>query len=325
MARKVILDVDTGIDDALALLLAANSPELEILGVTCVAGNVTLGHVTRNTLAVLELAGCDVPVAVGARKPLMSPLRTATYFHGSNGIADIELSAPKRGPIREDAANFLVRSVRQYPGEVTVVAVGPLTNIALAALRDPEFASNLASLVIMGGAVAYAGNVTAAAEANFSNDPEAAEAVVMSGAPVQLVDLAATGSTVLPFDWVEALRDKDLPPAAAFARQLLEFYGAAYVSQGARGPVLHDPLVAALAADPSLATFVPLWLRVETAGNFTRGMSVGNFNGMTSVLGWDGDHRDVVGLEPIPFNAAVARWVDVSRFLQLFMQRVGLA
>ncbi len=324
MARKVILDVDTGIDDALALLLAANSPELEILGVTCVAGNVTLDHVTRNTLAVLELAGCEVPVAVGARKPLMASLRTATYFHGDNGIAGIALPTPTRSPIEEDAASFLVRTARQYPGEVTVVPVGPLTNIALAVLRDPEFASNVAGLVIMGGAVAYAGNATAAAEANFSNDPEAAEAVVTSGAPIQLVDLAVTGTTVLPFERVEALRGKELPPAAAFARQLLEFYGAAYVSQGARGPVLHDPLAVALAADPGLASFVPLWLRVETAGEFTRGMSVGNFNGLASVVDWRGDHRDVVGLEPIPFNATLARWVEVARFLQLFMQRVGL-
>jgi purine nucleosidase len=325
MPNKVILDVDTGIDDALALLLAANSPELEILGVTCVAGNVTLDHVTRNTLSVLELAGCDVPVAVGARKPLMASLRTATYFHGSNGIAGIELPAPKRTPVAEDAASFLVRTVRQYPGEVTVVPVGPLTNIALAVLRDPDFASNVASLVIMGGAIAYPGNVTASAEANFSNDPEAAEAVVTSGAPLKLVDLAATSSTVLPFEWVEAAGDRELPPAAAFARRLLEFYGAAYVSQGARGPVLHDPLAVALALDPSLATFVPLWLRVETAGEFSRGMSVGNFNGMASVVTPVGNHRDVVGLEPVPFNATVARDVDVPRFLQLFMERVGLA
>lgn len=325
MPNKVILDVDTGIDDALALLLAIHSPELEILGVTCVAGNVTLDHVTRNTLAVLEMAGCDVPVAVGARKPLMSSLRTATYFHGSNGIAGIELPAPKRSPISEDAAGFLVRTARRYPGEVFVVPVGPLTNIALAVLRDPEFASNVAGLVIMGGAVAYPGNATAAAEANFSNDPEAAEAVVTSGAQIQLVDLAVTGTTVLPFESVEALRGKQLPPAAAFARDLLEFYGAAYVSQGARGPVLHDPLAAALVADPSLATFVPLWLRVETGGEFSRGISVGNFSGMASMVASVGDHRDVVGLAPVPFNASVARDVDVARFLQLFMQRVGLA
>ena len=195
MARKVILDVDTGIDDALALLLAANSPEIEILGVTCVAGNVTLDHVTRNTLAVLELAGCTVPVAVGARKPLMAPLRTATYFHGSNGIADIQLPSPRQAPVDEDASSFLIRMTRQFPGEVVVVAVGPLTNVALAILRDPDFAGNVGSLVLMGGAVAYPGNVAAAAEANFANDPEAAEAVVTSGAPIQLVDLGVTSTT----------------------------------------------------------------------------------------------------------------------------------
>ncbi len=325
MARKIILDVDTGIDDALALLLAVNSPELEIVGVTCVAGNITLDHVTRNTLAVLELAGCDIPVAVGARKPLVAPLRTATYFHGANGIADIQLPPPTRSPLDEDASSFLIRMTRQYPGEIVVVAVGPLTNIALAIVRDPEFAANVAGLVIMGGAVAYPGNVAAAAEANFSNDPEAAEAVVTCSAEIQLVDLGVTSTTVLPFDRVEALRGQELLPAPAFVLQLLEFYGAAYVTEGAPGPVLHDPLAAALAADPSLATFIPLWLRVETGGEFSRGASLGSFSGLASVVDWVGDHRDVVGLEPVQFNASIARNVDVPRFLQLFMQRLGLA
>src|SRR5579884_3029899 len=195
MAVKVILDVDTGIDDALALILAVNSPEIEVVGVTCAAGNVGIDHVTRNTLAVLELAGSAAPVAVGPCKPLMATLQTATFFHGVNGIAGIELPAPTRAPVDVDAASFLVRSVREHPREVTLVAVAPLTNVALAVLKDPEFAANLDRLIVMGGAVGHVGNATAAAEANFRNDPEAAYAVVNAGAPLQLVDLAATHST----------------------------------------------------------------------------------------------------------------------------------
>ncbi|MDQ2744187.1 MAG: nucleoside hydrolase [Chloroflexota bacterium] len=324
MARKVILDVDTGIDDALAILLAANSPELEIVGVTCVAGNVTIDHVVRNTLAVLDLVGCQAPVAVGARKPLMAPLRTATLFHGGNGIAGIELPAPRREPVDEHAADFLTRLAREQPGEITLIPTGPLTNIALAVLRDATFALNAAGLTIMGGSVGHPGNVTPAAEANFSNDPEAAEAVATSGAPVQLVDLGATHSAILSMDRIEATRGRDLTPPARFARDLLEFYGAAYVAGGLPGPVLHDPMAVALVARPDLARFLPLWLRVETGGRYTRGESVGTFAGSEPVYQHVGEVLDVIGAEPLPHNATIARQINVETFLDLFMQRVGL-
>jgi len=181
LARKVILDVDTGIDDALALLLALRSPELDIIGITCVAGNVTLDRVIKNTCAVLDIAGAEIPVHAGARKPLLAPLKTATLFHGENGLGGVEL-APSRARVEEeDAASFLVRSVREQPGEITLIAVGPLTNVALAVRRDSEFAAGLDHLIVMGGAVHDAGNVNGVAEANFSNDPEAEAAVVQTG------------------------------------------------------------------------------------------------------------------------------------------------
>ena len=322
MARKIVLDVDTGIDDALALLLALRSPELEVLGVTCVAGNITLAHVVRNTLATLEIAESRVPVDVGARKPLMVPLRTATFFHGSNGIADLQLPQPSLVPVGEDAASFMVRVARERPGEVTIVAVGPLTNVALAVLLDPHFAQNVADFIIMGGALSHPGNATGAAEANFSNDPEAAAAVVASGAPVSLVDLGATSQVVLPPE--RLAEGAPSSEAGRFARDLLKFYSRACVAAGAPGAVLHDPLAVGLAALPDLATMVPVHLEIETAGAHTRGASVGTFSRVAPVVEQVGDRRDVVGLTPLQPNASVARAIDTPRFLDLFSDRLEL-
>jgi purine nucleosidase len=325
MPRKIILDIDTGVDDALALLLALRSPELELVGVTCVAGNTTIDNVVRNTLTTLEVAGSTVPVAVGARKPLMNPLRTATLFHGGNGLADLKLPEPRGRPVDEEASSFLTRHVREMPGEITVVAVGPLTNIALAVLADKEFASNAESLILMGGAVAHPGNATPAAEANFSNDPEAAAAVFESGARLYLVDLGATNQAVLPRETVNMVSTDGLSAVANFALTLLQFYGAEARSASFGGAVLHDPLAVALAALPDLASFVPICLTVETGGKHTRGATVANFSGITARVDRVGDHWDAVALERLPANAAVARRIDVPRFLSMFLERLELA
>ena len=325
MARKVIVDVDTGVDDALALLLAVQSPELEVVAVTCVAGNVTIDHVTRNTLATLELAACDAPVAVGARKPLTGPLRTATYFHGANGLGDIELVSPTRAPVDEDGPALMARLTREHPGDITIVALGPMTNLALAILRDAEFSRNVSALVLMGGAVHHAGNATLAAEANFSNDPEAASAVVHSGAPIQLVDLGATSQAILPLARASLNSRRPLSPIGDFALQLLSFYTPICVSAGAAGAVLHDPLAVALAAVPSLARFIPLLLEVETGGTYSRGATIGSFSGLSTRMEAVGDRLDATGLEPARFNASVAREIDVTGFLELFLERLELS
>ncbi|HZS93874.1 MAG TPA: nucleoside hydrolase [Chloroflexota bacterium] len=324
MARKVILDVDTGIDDALALLLALASPELDFLGITCVAGNVTIDQVTRNTLNVVEIAGRDVPVAVGARKPLMNRLRTATLFHGANGLANITLPAPALRPIDEPAPAFLTRMVREQPGEITVVAVGPLTNIALAIIADAGFAANLAGLIVMGGTVGQPGNTSGGTEANFSNDPEAARGVVESGVPLILVDLGATTQVTLPMSRLEPAAERQLSPVGDLALKLLQYYGPMYVSIGYPGPVLHDPLAVGLAAVPDLATYPEVYLEVETAGR-ERGASIGSFSPVTGIIKPVDDHLDTVGVAPRPFNARLARNIASERFLSLFLMRVGLA
>jgi len=295
MPTKVIIDVDTGIDDALALLLALRCPELDLLGVTCVAGNATLKQVTQNTLAVLDLAGARVPVAVGARKPLVNRLKTATLFHGANGIGNARLLAPPHQPIEESAVHFLARMARTHAHELVVIAVGPLTNIALAVLADAEFAGNVRQLIVMGGAVHTAGNVNGVAEANFANDPEAASIVADAGAALHLVDLGATRQVVLPLELI-GTSIEGLPSSPEdLARQMLHFYARAYVDSGSPGPILHDPLAVALAVDPTLALWKPMHLAVETRGEFTRGASVASFSGQSSRITMVEDYHDVVG------------------------------
>lgn len=323
MTRAVILDVDTGLDDALALLLALRSPELEVVGVTCVAGNVTIDHVTRNTLATLDVLGADLPVAVGAYKPLVGRLHTSTFFHGRTGLGNIAASPSCRRPVDDDAAAFLARAVRARPGDITVIALGPLTNVALALLKDPAFADQVAELTVMGGAVGCPGNATSAAEANFRNDPEAAAAVTASGIPLTVVDLGVTNTAVLPRAHIDAL-PATLSSVGEFARALLRFYAAPERAMGFAGAVLHDPLAVALTIDPTLATMVPVHLAIETAGRYTRGASVGNFTGFERQLERMGDSVDLVTVTPISPNARVPRDLDVARFLELFTTRLQL-
>ncbi|GAC1325610.1 MAG: nucleoside hydrolase [Chloroflexota bacterium] len=321
---RVILDVDTGIDDALALLLALHSPELDIVGVTCVAGNTTLDHVLANTLAVLDVAGARIPVYAGAHKPLVGPLRTATLFHGANGLGNVSLPRSSSRPEIEDAAAYLCRRVREEPGEITVIAVAPLTNIALAILRDRDFASHVGQLIVMGGAVHHAGNVNGVAEANFANDPEAAAAVAASGVNVLLVDLGATSQAVLPPERLGAVDAPGRQPWSALVIRLLHFYGQAYVDAGVSGAVLHDPLAVGIAALPELAAPVSMHLAVETAGTLTRGTSVGSLARRTSVMTQRDDHLDAAEWQNQNHNAHLARNIDGPRFLDLFVKRLGL-
>jgi purine nucleosidase len=207
---------------------------------------------------------------------------------------------------------------------VTVIAVGPLTNLALAILRDADFAHNVAGLVVMGGAVNHAGNATIAAEANVSNDPEAAAAVVAAGANLQLVDLGATMQALLPLPRLDSVRARALSPAQDFTVRVLDYYGQIYLASGSAGPALHDPLAVALTAQPDLATFVPFHLAIETAGLVARGATFGNFSGLRGRLECTSGHRDFAGYEPLAPNASLARGIEVDRFLDLFLERLDL-
>jgi purine nucleosidase len=323
-----VLDVDTGIDDALALLLALRSPELDVLGVTCVAGNVALPQVVRNTLGVLAVLGAlNVPVAPGAARPLMRRLTTATFFHGQDGIGGIPLPEHTSGPVDEPAPAMLCRLAREHEGALHVVAVGPLTNVALACRLDPEFPRRLRRLIVMGGAAAVPGNVTPAAEANFYNDPESAAAVFESGAELTMVGLDVTLRALF-----EARRHRLLAghvprggdAVARFAFAILDHYLNADLAAGLEGSPLHDPLAVAALVQPGLLTCRPLRVEIETAGRLTAGQSVVNLAGVVERVESRGDHDDVVGLDRPQPNCQVALEVESAAFVDLFCRRLGL-
>lgn len=224
MARKVLLDLDTGIDDSMAICEALANPAFDLVGVTGVFGNVSVGQGVRNALAVLHLLGHDdVPVWAGARHPLVwdgdgdfLPPRNIMDIHGDNGVGNVELPDSPRAAEEEGAVDAIVRLCHEYGDDLDVVATGPLTNLALALERDPEALGLAGSVTVMGGAVATEGNVSPCAEANVFNDPEAASAVLTSGIPVTLVGLDVTMRVVLTKEMVDRSPARPAPPASGW-------------------------------------------------------------------------------------------------------------
>ncbi|HEX2914923.1 MAG TPA: nucleoside hydrolase [Chloroflexia bacterium] len=326
MAEKIVLDVDTGVDDALAILLALNSPEVEVLACTTVAGNVTVDQTTLNTLMVLEAAGrSDIPVAKGATRPLARRLTTATYFHGPTGLGRVELPAPTISPVEVDGPHMLLNMANRFAGELTVVAVGPLTNLALALLIDPDFGRKLKRLVIMGGAVRTQGNITPVAEANFYNDPEAAQAVLHCGAPITLVGLDVTHQSVIYWNDIAFLDDHlaTLSPTGRLSLELLRFYTQCYGATG--GAHLHDPLAVGVVLQPDLVTTERMQVDIETHGRLTRGQSVGYSHLNIDLIEDKGDYDDAIGIRvEHPSNAEVCLEVKADEFVQIFRERLGL-
>jgi len=272
---RVIIDTDPGVDDALALLLAMRSSELKIEGITAVAGNVPLELSLPNALRMVEIAGrTDIPVAVGAKTPLLRRLVTATYAHGENGLGGAVFPEPKIKPVAEPAAKFISQIVRKYPGEITLITIGPLTNIANALNMDSELAHMVKSLVMMGGSLS-GGNITPAAEFNVYVDPEAARIVFQSGMPITMVGLDVTRKTSLTDEHVRILESGQNPisqAAAKIARNAINHNR----EQGFLvGPNMHDSLAVAGFLDPSLLNFQDYYVDVETTGELTAGETVG--------------------------------------------------
>ena len=195
--RRIILDTDPGVDDALAIFLALRSPELKVEAITPVSGNVPLALTLPNALRLVEIAGrTDVPVAAGAATPLLRRLVTATYVHGDNGLGGADFPEPKLKPVSENAAQLICRMVRESPGQITIVGIGPLTNVATALKSDSDLAPKIKEIVVMGGSLS-AGNITPSAEFNFYVDPEAAKIVFDSGVPITMVGLNVTEKVLL--------------------------------------------------------------------------------------------------------------------------------
>lgn len=287
----VVLDVDTGIDDAFALLYALGRPEAALLGVSTVAGNVSRDRATRNTRAVLALAGRpEIPVWPGAVTPLMGPARDASDIHGETGLGHARLPAPPPALDAPHAVDALIAASHAHSGELIVVATGPLTNIALVLARDPDWPRRLKRFVVMGGAFACPGNVTAAAEFNIWHDPEAARIVFRAfaqagAAPTILVGLDVTRRTLLSEADLDALKARcaALPRGPALTTFLAEAAAHYFDLMAARGKpralVMHDPLAVAVALDPSLVTTQAVPVDVETRGEITRGLTLADFRG----------------------------------------------
>ncbi|KGN61455.1 probable uridine nucleosidase 2 [Cucumis sativus] len=274
--KKIIIDTDPGIDDAMAIFLALQSPELEVLGLTTIFGNVYTTLSTKNALHLLEIAGrTDIPVAEGSHVTITNgtKLRVADFVHGNDGLGNQNFPPPNGKPIDQAAAVFLVEQANLYPGEVTVVALGPLTNIALALQLDSGFAKKIGKIIILGGAFFVNGNVNPAAEANIFGDPEAADMVFISGADVIVVGLNVTHQVVL----TEADRDKLARSNGKFAKylcQIMDIYFSYHKdSYEIKGVYLHDPATLIAAVDPTLFTYTEGVVRVQTTG-ISRGLTI---------------------------------------------------
>ena len=272
---RVIIDTDPGVDDALALLLAMRSPELKIEAITPVAGNVPLELTLPNALRMVEIAGrTDIPVAVGAKTPLLRRLVTAAYAHGENGLGGAVFPEPKIKPIAEPAAKFISQMVRKYPGEITLITIGPLTNIATALNMDSELARLVKSLVMMGGSLS-GGNITPAAEFNVYVDPEAARIVFQSGIPITMVGLDVTRKTSLTDEHVRILDAGQNPVSQAAAKIARNAINHNREQGFLVGPNMHDSLAVAGFLDPSLLKLQDYYVDVETTGELTAGETLG--------------------------------------------------
>ena len=338
----LILDVDTGIDDSLALLYVAASPEAELVAVTCVGGNVDAHQVERNTRAVLELAGrTDVEVALGRDRPLVKPIETAPETHGPQGLGHAELPPPSRPLSERYAPDLFIEEARRRPGEITLVTLGPLTNLALALLREPAFPQLLRGWVLMGGSYRHSGNTAPTTEWNIHCDPDAAkiaftawgESAAANGhprpvalgldvteqariLPDHVVALArAAGST--PDDSLVLARGEDpmhatrsvaSNPIVRYIADALRFYMEFHAHyDGFYGAFIHDALAVAAALEPTLIRTQAVAVDVELGGTLTTGETVT-------------DWRGVWGRPP---NVDVAVGADADEFLRRFVERVG--
>lgn len=274
--KKIIIDTDPGIDDAMAIFLALRSPEVEVIGLTTIYGNVYTTLATRNALHLLEVAGrTDIPVAEGSHVTLTkgTKLRIADFVHGADGLGNQNFPPPNGKPIEESAASFLVNQAKANAGKITVVALGPLTNIALAIQMDPEFAKNIGQIVLLGGSFAVNGNVNPAAEANIFGDPDAADVVFTSGADILAVGINVTHQVVLSGPDREKLASSKGKFAQYLNKILDVYFSYHHDAYNTNGVYLHDPTTLLAAVDPSLVTCTEGAVRVQTSG-ITRGLTV---------------------------------------------------
>jgi purine nucleosidase len=319
--RRVIIDTDPGTDDAMAIILALNSPELQVEALTVVPGNVDARQGLENALKIVSLAGrCDVAVAGGAQHPLNQKLITAQFWHGKNGLANVELPPSKCKADPRFGPDLIIEMVHKHPHEITLIPVGPLTNIALAVSKDPSISGLVKDIVIMGGSIT-GGNVNGAAEANIYNDPEAAQLVFNAGWMVTMVGSDVGERTLITRKYLAELQSSH-GPQSDFIAKIADFYLTRSEKSGYGGAAMYDPLAVGIALDPTLGTLKEMHVDVETKGEFTRGETVANRRGSNENNVLHGDHYEIEGGIDLKSNARVCLASDADRFLQLFISRI---
>jgi inosine-uridine nucleoside N-ribohydrolase len=318
---RVIIDTDPGVDDAFAILLALNSPELKVEALTVVPGNVDGKQGLENALKIVSLANrCDVAVAGGAQHPLNQKLITAQYWHGPNGLAGVELPASKCKADPRFGPDLIIELVHKYPHQITLIPVGPLTNIALAVSKDPSIALLVKDIVIMGGSIT-GGNVNGAAEANIYNDPEAAAIVFNAGWMVTMVGSDVGERTLILRTHIAELQSAHTPESD-FVAKLADFYVTRSEKSGYQGAAMYDPLAVGTVIDPTVITTKEMHVDVETKGEFTRGETIANRMGSNENNVLHGDHYEIEGAIDLKPNAKVALASDADKILKLFISRI---
>jgi inosine-uridine nucleoside N-ribohydrolase len=306
MTKQILIDTDPGIDDTLAILLALASPELELKGLSVVCGNCTVDQGVKNALGVLEMLGSRIPVARGADRPLVQPVLIAPETHGGAGIGYARLPVPASSAIAQRAAEFIIEQVLTAPGQISLVCIGPLTNLAVALRLEPSIVSAIPEVIIMGGAVRHPGNTTPQAEFNIFCDPHAAHIVFHSGLPITLVPLDVTYQAILTQQDVDRLLRIPSPVSRLIAdatRFYMEFHDQ---YQKIEGCVINDPLALALTFMPDLVDLHSLYVDVDISGGVSLGNTFADFYHLTNKTS----------------NMSVALGVRAREFIELFVERM---
>ncbi|KGE72623.1 nucleoside hydrolase [Limosilactobacillus reuteri] len=311
--RKMILDLDTGVDDALAIAYALADPEVDLIGIVSSYGNNLLDVCAENSLKLLELLGhTDIPVFKGLPHSCTTDhfdvMQVSKDIHGDNGIGDVELPAPSRALEEQSGVDFYIEAAHKYGKDLIIIPTGPMTNLAAALKKDPEIANLIGNVTFMGGALTVEGNVTPVAEANINQDPKAADEVMKSNLPLTMVGLDVTLRTLLTKNETKQWRELGTASGKAFA-DITDFYIDAYYNLDIdkRGCALHDPLAVGVGIDPSFVSTISLFMKVV----YQEGPYYGRTIGDNAKLN-----------DPNP-NVKVAVNVDKERYLKAFMDRLN--
>lgn len=307
MPKRILLDTDPGIDDALAILLALASPELSLEGLSVVHGNCSRDQAAANALSVLELAGASrIPVARGCELPLVQPSLLAPETHGESGMGYARLPTAVTQPVPQHAVDFLIEKILSAPEEYTLVTIGPLTNIAMAIRKEPKIIPAIQEMVIMGGAIRHQGNTTPLAEFNTYVDPHAAHIVFHAGVPITLVPLDVTYQCILtPADVTRLLKINS--PITRFIADATRFYMEFHDSyQHIEGCIINDPLALALTFAPQLCDYEEHFVDVDIQDGVSMGKTFADFYQMTGK----------------PANMKIALGVRAREFIELFLERI---